>query len=488
MSSRSEDLSPVGCCTALNKVGSICGLPSCSNNKWCDYHSKRMIKYYKTYKSLESTIPSIDKIGGYDKENLIKLNQKLIKIYHYRTTLRQQGYPDYQDEGHQIRIDNILKMIETVSSKISSFKSNMVFDGDLSDFKTRIARATSTRRVKSKARQQRGGPKILTDVESFSRIEPMINELCNGLAEAHMASLLLLLSRYFIQKFGLLRGTRLLTISLDCASSIFMVLHVPDWDCKQTEACRKIDTSEAINNDDKIGKSYKCAHDHFWTMLSSALEAKTTDPTIIFDNKYSLFFYMIHIVIKSYKIDMKQLADQNTDLVFTTDFNCDDNPKDPVFFRQTTLLIYLKSTGKAANVRLATEKQKIIDEIASYYNEFPQLDIGFCMKLAWSSSIVNWKMTCVGKNQFILSSPLLESVGKVNLSNVKTLKEFYHICTFSPKILENMYISLYDTDKYNNSVIQAVFMRLMLEGNNLSMIIRKEKDSPFNVGIYWGSK
>ena len=470
-------------CSALNKVGGICGLPL-SHIRWCDYHAKRMIKYYKTYKSLETTIPSLDKINDYDKEQLIKLNQKLIKIYHYRTTLRQQGYPDYQDEGHQTRIESVLKMIEVISTKVNSFTSNLNPLEDYEGFKTRIARATSTKKPKPKKEQRRSGAKILTDHESLSKLQPTINELCDMIAATHLSSLLLLLTKHFIVKFGVVRGIKLMTVSLDCAIGIFMVLHVHGWDLKMPEGCKRVQIDGVIDNSDKIGKSYKCTYGSYLDMLIGIQDSKNIDPTIIFDNKYSIFFYAIYIVAKSYKIDIKALADQHHDSVFTSDFNCDDNPEDPVFFRQTTLNLYKNLMQTSHDKELIETRQKTIDEMASSYYEFPLLDIGFCMRVAWSNRVLNWKMIHTGNNEYILNSHLLDYSGRLKLSNVKTIGEFYHVCTFSGKKLHDFYVEITGAKDCNEKLAYVAFIRLLLEGYNISMIAKKDDGSPFSFGIY----
>lgn len=470
-------------CSALNKVGAICGLPL-SHNRWCDYHAKRMIKYYKTYKSLETTIPPLDKIDNYDKDQLIKLNQRLIKIYHYRTTLRQQGYPDYQDEGHQSRIENILKMIEIVTAKVNSFTSDSNSHQDYEVFKARIAQATSSKKSKPKKEQRRSGAKILSNDERLFKLQPEINELCDTIATTHLSSLLILLTHYFVSKFGVIRGIKTMTVSLDCAIGIFMVLHVHEWDLKMPGGCKKVEIDGAINNADKVGKSYKCRYGSYLDMLIGIRETKNTECTIIFDNKYTLFFYAIYIVAKSYKIDLKALANQYHDSVFTSDFNCDDNPEDPVFFRQTTLNLYRNLMQTSHDRELIESRQKTIDEISQYYYDFPLLDIGFCMRVAWSNRILDWKMICVGNNEFILNSHLLESNGRLKLSNVKTLKEFYHVCTFSGKILHDFYVEITGTKKCNETLAYVAFIRLLLEGYNISMIAKKDDGSPFSFGIY----
>lgn len=473
-------------CCSLNKLGVVCGLPL-SNDKWCDYHAKRMIKYYKTYKNLETTIPEFNKIDDYDREQLINLNQKLIKIYHYRTTLRQQGYPDYQDEGHQLRIENTLKMIEVVSNKLVNLKTDVVFNGDFGDVRTRLAQATSTKQQKQK-KIKKSGAKILSKRENLAKIEDITTEICERLVEEHMFSLFNLLSIYFIDKFGIEKGIKMMTVSLDCAVGIFMVLHTTNWEWKNNEQYRKVQVVSVVNNSDKVGKSYRCGYNSYMKMLEKSISITDKIPEMNFDSRYTLYFYIIHIVIKSYNIDIYKLADKYEDLVFSHDFDYDDNADQPVFYRQMLLDSYVagvRSVGKISNrvLRLINEKQKLIDNIGRFYKPFPQLDIGFCMKLVWSGNMVDWKLVCLPNNEFMFSSPLMADTGKINLSNVKTLKEFYHVCFVLGSRVHQIYMDMYNTETFDRTTMQLVFERLLIGSNNISMPIRKDPGSPFKFGI-----
>lgn len=212
-------------CKALNKNGDICGVqldPGSVN--WCTYHCKKMIKYYKTYKQLEKSINfdqlvSCQNFDHYTTDNLININLKLLKVYHYRTTLRQQGYPDYHDEGHDHRIKIILKLIEKLWTTIcdkSMTQDEQELDDDINT-PSKLPRATSTRKLKKKIEKFSSSFQIRTDDMAIT------DKIVENVFIKYKSVLFNHVKEYFFNKFGEEKGLKLFMTSLTFALGIAVI-------------------------------------------------------------------------------------------------------------------------------------------------------------------------------------------------------------------------------------------------------------------------
>lgn len=390
-------------CKALN-----CGLELDSTSlNWCSKHAKKMIKYYKTYKKLEAGLDLElieQKINDYVLEQLISLNLKLLKIYHYRTTLQQQGYPDYQDDGHVYRVNRILQLITNVWSKI---QNKQIFDDDPDSEqeehqRQKASKATSSRKLRKKIQKFKLGNLI---DEYCAPIKPIII----AFMKKYKQYLFDIVKEYFMNKFGA-KGLEMFMVALTQAVMIYTIC--ADWSATGGVLMTKV-------GDYTPGEDYHITLTRINNLLNS----------IRFDSIYA-FCYTFILLIDSFRIPVDSII---------------YDPKVVDTLRNQYLsklsLKYKKYDGfkDLYSIRINDKLNINVDTTL----ELPKIDVGFCMKVAWNTEEKLITMHCLEKNKYVfyagttIRSTILDFENKFNITT------FHH--TFTPS-----YDFLVDCIEQNN--------------------------------------
>lgn len=414
-------------CGALLKSRLVCGQPLADGStSWCGRHAKKMCKYYLTYKSIESQLhlDHLD-VSKLNLDQLLEIHKKLLKVYHYRTTLQTEGYPEYKDEGHVKRIEFILHVISTVSSKIIEIEAKNFEDVDfIEPSVNRSAVATSRKQKKTKVRKMNKGAKVFNDNELIQRRIDIIDQMSEIALNYYVISFYAFLDLNFAKRFGKDRGHRLLSISACCATSIYLRLYDADTEHEDPILIHRKETP-------KEEQSFECAYHDFKTFICNNKRKSNV-------SKYVKYLYILNIVLHSYRIDTNNCkfngfidsisTDQSlrasVSNLFCAFIEKRYTEKDDIYHKHNAQLDVL-----------IMREHIITDILPSTNNSLPQLDIGFCMRLAFSDQVTaRWQFVHIGKDQYRFISPSCSS-STINLADIQTIERNYNIVDIS---YENM--------------------------------------------------
>lgn len=458
-------------CVALDKIQSICGqVLDSGSSRWCTYHCKKLIKYYKTYKSIEATIECLDKdevLNSYSIEELLDTNAKLIKVYHYRTTLRQQGYPEYQDVGHQKRLEIIESKIKRINNIIININDTIARDCDQSlSIPKRLAVPTSTKQPKRKKRQQVHATLI---PEDFNR--KIVPKICNHLTKKYLLFLIEVVCKYFTDKFGTEKGLRLFQTSIACAHGIYKLMYGSEQIVGNPKIAYRTIVPGSILDEVSLepGSSVRCDYQEFILKVKVACEVEYGPDDLTHDSKLKLFFYVIYIVIYSYQINPNDILSPQTGVFEGIGIAYDDELI-PIYKMQLVVNIE-KSEDYLYRKSYQQQSEILKNVIARGRANFPQLNLSFCMKMAWTFEATTWKLYHIAGGKCSFISPFICS-DIINLSKVKEIYDFYHFCIVKRANIAEYCRNLY-REEFTDDVEWMIATVLGSCSNNFSMIIQE---------------
>lgn len=462
-------------CIALNKTRSPCGqVLDLGSDRWCTYHCKKLIKYYKTYKSIEATIECLDNdnvLNSYSIEKLIDTNTKLIKVYHYRSTLREQGYPEYQDAGHQKRLEIIESTIKKITNRMVKINDTIVKDCDESISRVkRSSVSTSTKQHKRKKGKQVHAQLLPEDYIN----DKLVMKICNHLTKKYLLFLVDVIYKYFTDKFGTEKGSKLFGVSLACAHGIYKLMYRSEKILDNPKFTYRTIRPGSILDEVLLepGSSAKCNYQEFIWKLRMTCELEYGPDDLTYDSKLKLFFYVIYIVIHSYQINMKEvMVNMIKDEVFEGIQTGYDSGRTPTY--RMEVLANLRDVEDVSLYKKALQQQlDILHNVLDRKREnYPQLNLAFCMKMAWSFEATEWKLYHIANNKCSFISPFGCS-DVVDLQTVKETYDFYHFCVVKRTRISEYCRKLYG-EEFTEDVEWLIATVLNIFSNNFAMIIRE---------------
>lgn len=441
-------------CTTILKSGQRCGQRCGNDDKepglWCAAHAKKMIKYYKKYKVLEETFKSVEngtiKLASLSYEELKSLMDRLIKVYHYRSVLRQQFYPDYQDEGHTQRLEVILTLIKDTSLEASRSNGSCVsLQIPLLEppSKSRPAQPTSVKQVR-KAKEKHYTPQMM------SHYDPQAYDgIVMNMYRDYAASLYNIVSFYFTRRYGNELGLTMLKLSIAFASSIVRIRYTNKISDPYFGRITKVSIYQPATQEFSAGFCIPYNIDDLHESVLGNLKNGIQVP--------DLSLYVLFIIINSYHININSLISSiriespGTILVpwlrgvsYTNDSHTRTREEEiKALVEMTKGLRDKRVFSQYAKKRLAywPTIQK------GFSRRMPQIDIDFCYGVATAFPVNGWKIVFLGDMKYVFHSPLLRS-SIVDLKNTRNLNEFYHNCITDATVLERE-LSVYADDKNN---------------------------------------
>lgn len=460
-------------CTALNKIQSRCNqVLDQGSLQWCTYHCKKLIKYYKTYKSIEATIECLDNdnvLDSYSMKELIDTNTKLIKVYHYRSTLREQGYPEYQDAGHQKRLEIIESTIKKITNRMVKINDTIVKDCDESISRVkRSSVSTSTKQHKRKKGKQVHAQLLPEDYIN----DKLVMKICNHLTKKYLLFLMEVVCKYFTDKFGTEKGLKLFQTSLACAHGVYKLMYGSEETVGNSKIMYRTIVPGSILDEVSLkpGSSARCNYQEFILKLRVVCELEYGADDLTHDSKLKLFFYVIYIVIHSYQIDPNDTLGQTTNVFGGIGIDY-DNELIPIY--KMKLVANLEKEKDDYLYKKAYQKQREIlyNVLARGRENYPQLNLGFCMKMAWTFEATEWKLYHIADGKCSFISPFICS-DIVDLQKVKEVYDFYHFCIVKRRNISEYCCKLY-REEFTDEVEWMIATILGSYSNNFSMLIQE---------------
>lgn len=435
----------------MAKDGSICQQQLDNGSvQWCTYHCKKLIKYYKTYKSLEASINCLNddkSLDSYSKDQLLDMNSKLIKVYHYRVVLRDQGYPEYQDQGHQQRIKLILEMIKKLSEQIIILNSESIEQmGETITTQQKKVVATSTKQQKQKKQKKQNAALSKFDQKTDDEVS-FIHNLCDHLTGKYLIFLLDGVRKHFIELINdREKGINLMYTALACAFGISTMIIKSQQITKTPRGTRAIQFASDIKVKFKSGCSVKCSHSLFIDELNDAIKRGENYSNEEFRLKYTSFMYTLFIVIYSYRIDINKILLDIDNNIFSINSIEYDDENHPSSLRRKALTI-INNKIKQCNPKVVRDINrvhlKIINDTMRRSNyKYPMLDISFCAKLSLINCVNEWKLYHIENNKCIFKS-VFDQSALVDLKDIKEQQDFYHFCSIKKSNILNYLTNTY---------------------------------------------
>lgn len=421
-------------CIAQKKTGEPCTRLVNGTTQWCEQHVKKMLKYYNTYKSIESTIECLQddkfEINTCSQEQAINMLNKLLKAYHYRTTLRKFVYPDYRDEGHAYLIEKIVKLISQLSQHINhleSIKPTLRTFEDLDvEQQPRPAQPTSHRKMKIQKNQ------IKHDIKpskNYTTVENMYvfahtAEIC------YLEALFSIIDHYFIDKFGTEDGPVVRNVALHCAYSIAITAHE-----RSKVARNKLAESKA-----RIKNSHLPEDPNLLPVYTTYIKRKVELFDFVKESlhrvknnrlaKKIILFYTAYIVIHSFRINIGSILKHLHETMVIPSWIVDINYLDQ---RSILTLRTIYSEAPRDEVMLCFEKfpealntQVFLKDLKqrNVFRELPQLDIIFCITMGKIYKLNNF--ICKAEDNILtFYTPFVKSQS-VDLALLSPFIEFQH--------------------------------------------------------------
>lgn len=429
-------------CIAQWKTGRRCeAVLTDGSERWCSYHAGKLRKYHQSYKRLEHRLHHLDNkddnFSGYTKEQLEEVSRLLMKIYHYRTTLRGHVYPDYHDDGHTARIDWIVEKLKVINNLIMSDIPPLLADAKLEDdgIPVRKARPTS---VKQKKMGSTSTPQGSSTPNKAQMIVECSENIYNLMTVNAVNRLFGSIYHYFVDKFGN-DGPMILYTSLTCANAI------------QKAVYKMSDYTHTIISKSKREGLY-IPPDNASFICSMSDYIKYQESLKYGGDRRITLLYAVLTVVHSFRIDLGEHLKNSS---FITNFSYND--KGAIDKLSNTLNNYTEIRSDDFQERAKSRLWQITHWYKGLERDMPQLDIGFCMVVAKVHNLTHWKLMHIGDGKYFFWSPYIRSA-TIDLINVRRIDEFF----FTPHINSDMYKKIICKEGKFDFILWDTIVHLML--------------------------
>lgn len=428
-------------CIGQKKTGEPCAR-SATAGQWCTEHIHKVRKYYETYKLVEQSIECLQTdmidITTYTHVQLTTQITKLLKAYHYRTTLRKFVYPDYHDDGHTQRIAKIVELIGKLSQRVSELERDTVdnlFTHESTHLSSTQSQPRPAQATSQKGRQSR--KRTVAQVQNPSRNSKDLNNMFVFVHETEMSYiniLLLILDRYFADKFGA-DGPIIQNVALSCAYTVADTMvtqakgatRLPELKLKAKQRLVNPSSELVLQTTTRCGVKVI----NFAGRLQHHLRNYCVDKRGV--------FYAIYTIVQSFRIDISTIhrqlrnegvippwlisifqRDQKSMIEIRTAFSLEVEQGVPDFFLKFPEALKIQH-------HLIQLRQK------DSFKSVPQLDIGFCIAIGKLYKLNAFCCQAELNGQLIFYTPFLKSQ-PIDLAAISGLEEFQHGIGFDRKL------------------------------------------------------
>lgn len=429
-------------CIALTKTGQLCTQPA-TNTSWCKPHATKLAKYYHNYKTAEQKMPWLDDdtLKQCDDQQWLDDNiYLLMKVYCYRTILRQSFYSLYNDPGHDKRIAIIegkLKELQGYRARLQAAISQpATSSSDGQTDERRIAQPTSTKQLRPvKEIEPVKGAKLVTVEQEAEKI--LSQQIFIDLSLEIATKIMDIITNYFTNKFGKYYGMTMRDVAFTCAFILNNTVYTGHILAEPGIRKYSYDYLSKVVPPMEMA-AYSCSIKGWKKQYQRYIDCGDI-PSIL---------YVAAIVIKSFRIDYEASLPidsyvRHYHISLSNDWSIATLEKSLPFFDDKnelkTVLGHLDTLYGAAN--------KIL----------PQLDIAFCMKVVYEIPIVKWYCVHLKDWQFRFCSTTVSSA-IINLSNAKLAHEMCYFIAFDLERYHNFFRDRYPDA--SNDLIKSTFENL----------------------------